>query len=82
MNRLCQHILWLNEEQKRDDDLDSLEENAFWDSPSRRRYYAITGPRVSQLSAESRKIYEFELADDEFEVSSEDSDSGDDFIFS
>ena len=78
--RLSQHILWLNEEQKRDDELDSLEENAFWDSPSRRRYHAISGPRVSQLSTESRKIYEFENPNDEFDESSGDMDSGDDYI--
>lgn len=78
--RLSQHTLWLDEEQKHDDELDSLEENAFWDSPSRRRYHAITGPRLSQLSAASQKIYEYENDDDEIDDFSEDVDSGDDFI--
>jgi hypothetical protein len=78
--RLSQHILWLDEETKHDNDLESLEENDFWDSPSRRRYHANTAPRVSQLSAESRKIYEFENPDDEFDESSDEMDSGDDFI--
>jgi hypothetical protein len=72
--------LWLDEEQKHDDELESLEENEFWDSPSRRRYYSITGPRVSQLSAASRKIYEFEKPDDEFDESSDEIGSGDDYI--
>jgi hypothetical protein len=80
MIRLSQHILWLDEEQKRDDELDSLEENDFWDSPSRRRYYSISGPRISQLSAESRKIYEYENNDDDFVDSGDDEDSDDDFL--
>jgi hypothetical protein len=81
LSRLAQHTLWLDEEQKRDDDLDSLEENAFWDSPSRRRYHGINGPRVSQLSAESRKIYEYENNDDVYEDSSDDEvHSDDDFV--
>ena len=79
MISLSRHILWLNDEQKRDGEPDSLEENAFWDSPSRRRYHAITGPRVSQLSTESQKIYDYE--DDFGEFDEEDDDvSGDDFV--
>lgn len=80
MIRLSQHTLWLDEEQKPDAELDSLDENVFWDSPSRRRYHAITGPRVSQLSAGSRKIYDYEMDNDDFEEGSDDLGSGDDFI--
>jgi hypothetical protein len=68
--------LWLDEEQKHDDDLDSLEENEYWNSPSRRRYYAISGPRVSQLSSENQKIYDYE---ENGELIDESSGSGDDY---
>ena len=76
LTRLSQHTLWLNEEQKRGEDLDSLEEDTFWDSPSRRRYYALSGARISKLSEESRKIYQFDSdgVDDDAE------NSGDDYI--
>lgn len=77
MIRLSQHTLWLDDEQKANGELDPLEENAFWDSPSRRRYHAITGPRVSQLSAASKKIYDYEKPGDEFDDSS---DSDDNYI--
>jgi hypothetical protein len=79
-HNLSQHVLWLDEEQKHDDELDSLDETEFWSSPSRRRYHSITGPRVSQLSAASRNIYEYENKDDVFDDSSDSQDSGDDFV--
>lgn len=66
-----EHTLWLDEEQKHDDELDSLEENDFWDSPSRRKYHGINGPRISQLSQESTKIYNFENNDDEYDLPDE-----------
>lgn len=66
-DRATDHTLWLDEEQKRDDELDSLVENEFWDSPSRRRYHSVQGPRISQLSRECTKIYDYENNDDEYD---------------
>jgi hypothetical protein len=69
----------LDEPQKHDSELDSLEEIAFWDSPSRRRYHSVQGPRVSQISKESRKIYEYENDSDEYDEEIDVESFGDDY---
>jgi hypothetical protein len=56
--------LWLDQPRQHLGDIDPLAECEFWDSPSRRRYHAVTAPRISKLSSECTKIYEYETYSD------------------
>lgn len=64
---VSEHVLWLDEP-KSNDEQDSLDEDEFWSSPSRRRYHQVTGARISQLSQLDKNIYDYDAVSDDDEV--------------
>jgi hypothetical protein len=55
-----EHSLWLDTEVRARDDLDSLDEDSFWDSDNRRRYHAVSLSRISQLNVDDEEIYYYD----------------------
>jgi hypothetical protein len=59
--------LWLDTEVREREELDSLEEDSFWNSDNRRHYHAVKGARVSQIHADNEAIYEYDDESDDGE---------------
>lgn len=69
--------MWLDNQVPAPGDLEPLQEDAFWGSPTRKRHHAISGPRVSALNAEDQNIYDYNVESD---TGGEMEDSGDDYV--
>ena len=69
--------MWLDTEVRARADLDSLDEDSFWDSENRRRYHAVSGARISQLNADDEEIYDYE---DQSAIDNADNYNDGDFI--
>lgn len=73
--RSSDHKLWLKADARADNELDSLDEDPFWDTPTRRRYHAVSGARVSTLNAEDEDIYDYDAnAEEEEELAGSEDD--------
>lgn len=59
------------------EELNSLEEDSFWDSENRRHFHAVKGARVSKLNADDEEIYDY---DDESDGGDAFYDPEDDYI--
>ena len=59
--------MWLDESvsRKQTVELESLEEDEFWNSASRRKYHTISGARVSRINKDDEEIYTYDLEIDE-----------------
>lgn len=68
--------MWLDTPVPAPSDLSPLQECSFWGSPTRKRYHAITGPRVRALNAEDVNIYDYGV---DSEMDSDISHSEDDY---
>jgi hypothetical protein len=68
----------LNNEVPVSGQLAPLQECPFWGSPTRTRYHAIAGPRVSALNAEDQSIYDYDIAESDNDAQMD--DSGDDYV--
>ncbi len=64
MVRFFEHRLWLDSPVPDPSEMAPLEECSFWGSPTRKRYHAITGPRVSALNANDASIYDYGVHSD------------------
>lgn len=76
-DRSFEHRLWLDSLVPDPSELAPLDECSFWGSPTRKRYHAITGPRVSALNANDANIYDY---DDHSDIGSDINNSEDDYI--
>ena len=68
-------MLWLDNEVPASGELEPLQEDAFWGSPTRKRFHAISGPRVSTLNTEDQILYDYNVesdTDDEINQSEDD----------
>ena len=68
-------MLWLDNDIPSPGELQPLQEDAFWASPTRARYHAINGPRISSLNTDDQVIYDYDVESDtggEMEASEDD----------
>ena len=77
--RSSTHTLWLDATapKKNSNDMESLEEDEFWNSNSRRTYHAISGARAARLNKDDEEIYDY---DDRISEHDCESYSGDDYL--
>jgi hypothetical protein len=76
-SRTAEHTLWLDNDVPARGELAPLQEDAFWGSPTRTRYHAICGPRVSALNAEDQRIYDYDMGNSDNDGQMD--NSGDDY---
>ena len=62
--RSSEHTLWTDEAVADPRELPPLQECPFWGSPTRKRYHAISVPRVSALNTQDEDIYDYNVESD------------------